>query len=123
MIRNLLAAVALSAVAGPCMAQTYGEVTPPGGLTVKTIAPGVDGWGFVDFAEALPELNACPTITINSVSYTQPLWIPMGASNGYSGKYVSAALLMASILGKKIEGISFYVGSSNCTLHTIRVTP
>jgi hypothetical protein len=122
MIRNLLAAMALSIAAAPCMAQTYGQVTPPGGLTVNTVAPEVDGWGFVNFVESVPELATCPTITIGGASYTQPLWIPMG-NNGSSGNHVSATLLAASLLGKKIAGISFYVGSSNCTLHSIRVTP
>jgi hypothetical protein len=78
-------------------------ITPPGGVAIKSIQPREDGWVMVTFVDTYPELAGCPNV-------------PMGAVPNPGAKYIYAAVLSASLTGKKLRQITISGVPGGCML-------
>ena len=102
----------------PSRAQVV-ALTNTAGITIKTFLTKSDGWAFVTFAESIPELGSCRSVTYGSRVYQSPVWID-GSTTATNRVYNAA--LAAYLTGKKLQNV-LVVTSTDCMLYLIEVAP
>ena len=94
-------------------------LTNTAGITIKTFLTKSDGWAFVTFAESIPEINSCRSVTYGSRVYQSPVWID--GSTAATNRVYNAALA-AYLTGKKLQNVLVVTGT-DCMLYLIEVAP